>query len=383
MNLAFRHVCSYCDGAAEGDDGICACTPAPNRILSYELHALSGADFRASLRGADLWRYELLLPVARTYASALAVGGSPLLDLGSALDGVHLYAKDETRNPSGSIKDRATEVALAVARSQGYEEVIAASTGNAGVSLACIAAAQGMRAKVVVPASAPQSKLIQIESFGAELISFAGSYDEAFDYALDYAAQEGIFCRSTGFNPYTREGKKTCAFEIAERLSWDVPDWVVVPCGDGNILGAIDAGFHQLELLGCSTRSPRLVAAQAASSNSIQLTHAQAEVHGCIPRSPVSVTPQTIASSIAVGRPRDHVSAVRALQRSGGIAAAATDEEIESARRELARRFGLCVEPAAATAYAVTVQLRAAGRIRADEVVVLLLTGTGLSEPAL
>jgi threonine synthase len=382
MNVPFTLICSQCDGGATADSErrACVCTPTPNRVLSYALQTLSGAMFRASLRGTDLWRYESLLPVARTYASALRVGGSPLLDLGAALDGVQLYVKDETRNPSGSLKDRATEVALAVARSQGHDEVIAASTGNAGASLARLAAAHGMRAKVVLPASAPRGKLAQITAFGAELIIVDGSYDDAFDRAQEYAAHTGVCCRSTGVNPYTREGKKTCAFEIAEQLDWEAPDWVIVPCGDGNILSGIEAGFHQMELLGCSKRSPRLVAAQAASSNSIQLTHAIAKTRGTIPRFPVPVAPRTIANSIAVERPRDHVSAVRALLRSEGLAVTVDDGEIRFARRELARRFGLLVEPSAAAAYAVATRLRAGRTIADDDSCVLLLTGAGVPE---
>ncbi len=368
-------MCSYCDRPN------CGCNPKPNRVLRYALETISADAFVASLRGTDLWRYEALLPVGRTSAGPLPVGGTPLIELDGALDGARVYGKDETRHPSGSLKDRATEVALAVAASQGHSEVIAASTGNAGASLACIAAARGMRAIVVVPASAPRSKLSQIGAFGADLVAVDGSYDDAFDHALERAAQHGTFCRNTGVNPYTREGKKTAAFEIAEQLGWRAPDWVVVPCGDGNVLAGIGAGFEQLEAIGCTARSPRLVAAQAASSNSIELTLAQAVRDEAVPREPVAVAPRTRAESIAVSRPRDHVSAVRALLRSDGIAASAGEDDIRAARSTLARRFGLWVEPSSAVAYAVARRLRAAATIAAGETVVILLTGAGLKDP--
>lgn len=378
--------CCLCERTDAGHGGpaaeACACDdPAPNRRVVTR-PSPTRQEFLDSLHGRDLWRYEALLPVPRTYGSTLAVGGTPLLDLGTALDGIRLYAKDETRNPSGSLKDRATEVALAVARSQGHREVVAASTGNAGASLACIAAAHGMRATVVVPAGAPRAKLTQILAYGAELRTVDGSYDDAFDHAVAYAREHGVYCRNTGVNPYTREGKKTCALEIAEALGWTAPDWVVVPCGDGNILSGIGAGFEELAALGVLPSVPRLIAAQAESSNSIRLSWELALRQGRVARDPVPVTPATTADSIAVSRPRDHVAAVRALLHSKGLATTVGEADIRWASTELAHRFGLWAEPSTAAGYAALARLRRDGTVRAGDSVVVLLTGTGLKDPA-
>jgi threonine synthase len=352
-----------------------------NPVLRLDLGALSAAGFLESLSGTDLWRYEALLPAPRTRASRLRVGGTPLLDLGTGDNGVRLLAKDETRNPSGSLKDRATEVALAVAEEQGYARVVGASTGNAGASLACVAAARGMAAKVVVPAAAPPSKLAQIRAYGADLVKIDGTYDDAFDAALEIAARERAFCRNTGVNPYVREGKKTCALEIAEQLGWRAPDWVVVPCGDGNLLAGIGTGFLELVRLGVIAAPPRLVAAQARTSDSIARTFAIAVDEGQVPAVPVPVTPATRADSIAVGRPRDHVGAIRALLDCGGLPVVVDDAEIMAARRDLARGFGLWVEPAAAAGLAALGALRDEGTVAAGETVVLVLTGAGLKDP--
>lgn len=379
MTLAYQLCCSRCERPTDGRG--CVCESPQNPVVDYDLSALDADSFLGSLVRQDLWRYEALLPVSSEGAGNLQVGGTPLIDLGADEDGVRLRAKDETRNPSGSLKDRATEVALAVAKTQGHDTVVAASTGNAGASLACLSAAHGMRAKVVVPAAAPRAKLAQIRAYGAELIEVDGSYDEAFDAALELARREDAFCRNTGVNPYVREGKKTCALEIAEQLGWQVPDWVVVPCGDGNILSGIGAGFEQLAALGVAPRVPRLVAAQAQSSESIALTFEAAVEDGAIPCAPRPVTPESCADSISVALPRDHVGAIRALLACDGFPVVVSDEAILAARRRLAEGFGLWVEPAAAASLAAVRALQAQGTISAGDSVVMVLTGAGLKDP--
>jgi threonine synthase len=170
------------------------------------------------------------------------VGGTPLYTaprLGKSLGLPNLYLKDDTLNPSASIKDRASAVAVRRAIDIGATVVSAASTGNAGSSLACLAAALGLRAYVFVPESAPAAKLTQLLSFGAQVFAVRGTYDDAFDLCLAASDEFGWFNRSTGYNPFTREGKKTCAYEIWQALDGRIPDRVVVPTGDGNLLSGI------------------------------------------------------------------------------------------------------------------------------------------------
>ncbi|WP_150618701.1 threonine synthase [Pandoraea horticolens] len=334
----------------------------------------------STFRGRGMWRYRALLPVESRWGSRLVVGGTPLIDCGDD-GGVNLWVKDEARNPSGSLKDRATEVVLAVAKRAGCTHAVAASTGNAGASLACIAASQGMSATVVVPTSTPFVKLAQIRAYGAKVCEIDGTYDDAFEIAERMADDAGVCCRNTGINPFTREGKKTCAFEMAEAFDWCVPDWVVVPTGDGNILSGIAAGFLDLYALGITSAVPRLLAAQADSSNSITRDWQDDDEDTALPQSPTVVSPETVADSLSVSRPRDHFAALHALRVTRGACVALDDARILAASQTLARRFGLWFEPSTAAGYAALHECLATGRIQAGSRVVLLGTGTGLKAP--
>ncbi|APD11118.1 hypothetical protein UC34_02685 [Pandoraea vervacti] len=343
----------------------------------------SAAEVLSEFRGSamhGMWRYAALLPVEARWGSRLRVGGTPMVDCGDE-GGVRLWVKDDARNPSGSLKDRATELVLAVARRAGCTHAVTASTGNAGASLACIAASQGIAATVVVPARTPFVKLAQIRAYGANLREVDGTYDEAFDMAERMADDPLVCCRNTGINPFTREGKKTCAFEIAEAFDWQVPDWVIVPTGDGNILSGVAAGFLDLFALGITSAVPRLLAAQAVGSNSISRDWQRGDETTALPEAPTVVVPDTVADSLAVGRPRDHFAALHALRATRGACVALSDSQIGQASRALAQRFGLWFEPSTAAGYAALHASRASGRIRAGEQVVLLGTGSGMKSP--
>ncbi|VVD71474.1 Threonine synthase [Pandoraea iniqua] len=389
MTFSYRYVCVRC---AEPQDWgmICYLCPLCGHNLRIERververdsagESLAAADIVASFCGTGMWRYASLLPVSSRWSSRLAVGDTPLLALG-ADDGVHLWVKDDSRNPSGSLKDRATELVLAAARWLGCTRVVAASTGNAGASLACIAASQQLPATVVVPRHTPYAKLAQIRAYGAQVREIDGTYDEAFDVAVAMADAPDVYCRNTGFNPFTREGKKTCAFEIAETLGWDVPDWVVVPTGDGNILSGIATGFLDLHTLGITARVPRLLAAQASSSHSIAHDWLVSGASGPLPSSPTPVTPDTVADSLAVARPRDHLAALQALRMTQGECVVVTDAQIMASSQILSQRYGLWFEPSAAAGHAALSDSIARGRIAPGARVVLLGTGSGLKDP--
>ncbi|GAB3625776.1 threonine synthase [Pandoraea terrae] len=360
---------------------VCACEGAQNLRIAYDdVDVKTARGLRERIGGHGMWRYAPLLPAPQAFGSRLLVGGTPLLDCGDG-DGVRLRIKDETRNPSGSLKDRATELAVAVALMHGYRHVVAASTGNAGASLACIAAAQGIAATIVVPRRTPSAKLAQIAAYGAEVVRVDGDYDDAFAHAVDMSRRDGVYCRNTGYNPFTREGKKTCAFEIAEDLGWRVPDWVVVPTGDGNILSGMAVGFAELLALGMTTSMPRLVAAQSDTSASIARDWVTVASGRPIPSAPTPAAPSTVADSISVRFPRDHAGALAGLRQSRGVAVTVTENEIRRASRHLARRFGLWVEPSSAVGYAAFLRCVQDGTFHAGASVVLLSTGSGLKHP--
>jgi len=339
--------------------------------------------------GDGMLRYAALLPLENPAASLpLKIGGTPLYKAGRLGDLIglrNLYLKDDTGNPSASIKDRASAVALQRALDTGADTVAVASTGNAGSSTACLAAAMGLRAVVFVPESAPVPKLMQSLAYGATVFAVRGNYDDAYDLCLRASREFGWFNRSTGFNPFTREGKKTCSYEIWEQLG-RVPDRVVVPTGDGNILSGIWKGWRDLYAVGLIDRLPKIDCAQAEASAAISQAVEKARRGGSEADWRTfeieSVTASTIADSISVDRPRDGLAAVKAIIDSGGEAVTVADDEILTCMQEIASTSGVFAEPAAAAPWAAAKRMVTERRIAADEFIVCLVTGNGLKDVA-
>ena len=320
----------------------------------------------------------------------LQIGDTPLYPaerLGQSIGLRNLYLKDDTVNPSASSKDRASAFAVLRALDSGAETVAVASTGNAGSSLACVAAAAGIQAVVFVPEDAPVAKLTQALSFGATVLAVRGNYDDAFELCLSAADEFGWFNRSTGINPFTREGKKICAWEIWASLDGGVPDRIVVPTGDGNLLSAMWKGWRELKAVGLIDRLPKIDCAQSSASAAINRT-----VHRIrnsestnVQWSEVdveSVNASTVADSISVDRPRDGLAAVRAIVESGGEAITVPDDDILAAIPEMASLSGVFPEPAAAAPWAAVKQMVSDGKIEPDELVVCLVSGNGLKDIA-
>lgn len=305
----------------------------------------------------DIFRYAALLPVDPLVEPfPLKVGGTPIVRaerLGRSLGLEHLYLKDESGNPSASTKDRASAIALQRAVDIGAGTIAVASTGNAGSSTACLAAALGLQAIVFVPENAPVAKLTQTLAYGATLLAVRGTYDDAYDLCLRAADEFGWFNRSTGYNPFTREGKKTCSYEIWEALD-RVPDRVVVPTGDGNILSGTWKGWCDLRSVGLVDTLPKVDCARAH--------------------------PDTIADSISVIEPRDGLAASKAVAESGGATMTVTDDEILAAIPEIARTTGIFAEPAAAAPWAAVKRLVLDKTIDPEELVVCIVTGNGLKD---
>jgi len=306
------------------------------------------------------------------------VGGTPMFpatrlagDLG--LD--RLWIKDDTRNPSGSTKDRASLLVATKAGEFGLRTIAAASTGNAGTALAAVGAAAGLGTVVFVPASAPEAKLVQMLSYGARVLPILGTYDDAFELCLAACREFGWYNRNTALNPYTIEGKKTAAVEIAREMDPVVPDVVVVPVGDGVILSGVAKGFADLAASGLIASVPRLLAVQPEGSAAI----ARAWEDGLEDAEPVSGA-HSVADSLTVEAPRNARLCLRRLRESGGAAVAVSDGEILSAIPRLASRAGVFAEPAAAAGLAGLQAALDAGLVDRSESVVLLITGSGLKD---
>jgi threonine synthase len=373
--------CVHCRRWAPLEDGIYVCPACGgNHSVEYDLDAIRRAWPRDALAGnADrtIWRYAPLLPV-QSRLPGPPVGWTPLVPapvLARTLGIRELFLKDDGRNPSASFKDRASAIALQRARETGHELVTGASTGNAASATAVLAAAVGLRTRIFVPRTAPRAKIAQLLTFGAEVLAVDGTYDQAFDLCLEASRRYGWYNRNTGFNPYTREGKKTVSFKICEQRGWVAPDLVVVPVGNGNIISGVWKGFQELARLGFIDRCPRLLAAQADGSAAVVQA---ARGDGVI--RPVSG--DTVADSISVSLPRDGEAAVRAIRESDGFGVTVSDDAILAAIGEVARGAGVFGEPAACAAWA---GLRAAvgqGLVDPAWSVVVLITGNGLKDVA-
>ena len=378
--------CAATQDAAFGGFVCPAC--GGNLDIEYDYDQAARAFPRGG-RGAprDIFDYAAALPVFPDKTFPLRVGATPLYKprrLGAWLGMDWLYLKDESGNPSASIKDRASAVALQKAIDTQADVIAAASTGNAGSSLACLAAALGKKAVVFVPETAPAAKLTQLLSYGATVLAVRGSYDDAFELCLAAAAEFGWFNRNTGYNPFTREGKKTCSYEIWDALGSKMPDRIVVATGDGNVLSGIWKGCRDLLAMGLVDALPKIDAAQSTTSDAISRTVHKLRRRGTnIDWSKVdveAVSATTVADSIAVDRPRDGLAAVKAVIESGGEAVAVPDDEILAAIPDMSRLAGVFPEPAAAAPLAALKKMLANKTADPDERVVLIVSGSGLKD---
>ncbi len=380
--------CLSCQQLLPTDAGSMTCPSCGGNLdVEYDYRAMEAA--RWMIDRDDIFRYAALLPIrSLDFIPPQRVGQTPLYHAaraGASLGLDHVYIKDDGLNPSASFKDRAGAVALAVAREQGASVIAGATTGNAGSSMACLAGGAGFPCVIFVPAAAPPAKIAQLLVFGAKVIAVRGNYDQAYELCSEACRRKGWFNRNTGQNPYTREGKKTCSYELWEQLGRRAPDRVLVGTGDGNIISGIWKGFRDLYALGLIESLPRLYAVQSEKSAAISLAirslggkRPAAWCDVVVPK----VEATTIADSISVDEPRDGLAAVRAVVETGGDAVTVSDQDILAAIPDLARATGVFAEPAAAAAWAGLRQLVHAGKISRDERVVCLITGNGLKDVA-
>ena len=332
-------------------------------------------------RVMNSWRYKSLLPVQPdSKVPPLAVGWTPLYDAPRIADVLGIrqaWVKDDGANPTGSLKDRASTLVLARALEQGISTVSTASTGNAAAALAGLGASvPEIDIVIFVPATAPEAKIAQLLVYGATVLLVEGSYDDAFDLCMDVCQAEGWYSRNTGVNPFTTEGKKTVALEIAEQLEWNVPDVVAVSVGDGSIISGTYKGFYDLHQLGWIDKIPRIIGVQAGGSSVL----AQAWKNGIEAVDIVRTEAVNIADSISSELPRDRAKALRAVRATGGAFVTVSDDEILIALPEFAQLSGVFAEPAAVATYAGVQRAVESGVINNEESVCLLMTGNGLKD---
>jgi len=358
-------VCEFCFGPLE---------------VAYDLDGLRQAVTHESIAAGppNMWRYADLLPVCGDSPVDLGAGFTPLIRvdrLAAELGLGEVWVKDDTRNPTGSFKDRVVAVALTKARELGFKIAACASTGNLANSVAAHAARAGMESIVFVPHDLEAVKLVTTAVFGGHLVAVDGSYDDVNRLCAELASEFPAWAFvNVNIRPYYSEGSKTLAFEVAEQLGWRLPDHVIVPVASGSQLTKIDKGFRELADLGLveAEREVRISGAQALGCSPVATAFADGADHVR------PVKPATIAKSLAIGNPADGWYALEVVRRTDGAVESVSDDEIIDGIRLLARTEGIFAETAGGVTVATLAKLAAAGVVRSDERVVVYVTGSGL-----
>jgi threonine synthase len=381
--IGFR--CVVCQKRYRLDEVAYVCPDHGNEGIldvSYDYDAIAADAPRLSFAGSGdrtMWRYRAILPIGPDAPiPPLSVGGTPLYETALAAEvGVgRLWLKDETRQPTASLKDRASAMALVKAAEVGAEVVTTASTGNAAAALAGIAASTGQATVIFVPQAAPEAKVAQLLAYGATVVLVAGNYGAAFDLCMEAATANGWYNRNTGFNPFMTEGKKTVALEILEQVGWSAPDVVAVSVGDGSIIGGVHKGLKDALALGWIDRMPRILGVQSAGSD--YLVQAWESGEDVLKKAPIAA--DTVADSISADLPRDRIKALAAITETEGAYVRVDDAEILAAIPEIAAATGVFAEPAGAAGYPGIRHAVERGLIGANEDVVLIVTGSGLKD---
>ena len=357
----------------------CACGGILDIVYDYDYIKANLTKEKLKTRPHTMWRYRELLPVEEdTPDTPLRVGWSPLYEadrLGELLGVKKLWLKDDGQNPTASLKDRASAMAVAKAKEAGAKIIACSSTGNAASSLAGNAAAAGLRTFIFVPERAPKGKVAQLMTFGANVISVQGNYEETFELSKAAIDKWGWYNRNAAINPYLSEGKKTVSLEIAEQLDWKMPDYLAISVGDGCTIAGVWKGLKDLYAIGFIDRLPRLISAQAEGCHPVNRAIAENK-----PWEPMEEN--TLADSIAVGVPRNADKALAAIRESNGVVVNVTDDEIMAAQKLLGTTCGVFGEPAGVTGTAGLKKLCEQGVIGRDDTVVSVVTGNGLKDVA-
>ena len=381
-------VCVICGTAYPAEEAGYVCPDHGNEgILDvrYDYDLIGSRISRESLRqerDSTMWRYRPLLPMASDAAvPPLTVGGTPTYEtprLAKALGIGRVWVKDEGRQPTASLKDRASAMAIVKAGEAGSEVVTTASTGNAAAALSGLSASIGQKNVIFVPQTAPQAKIAQLLAYGSTVALVKGTYGDAFELCMEAAAEFGWYNRNTGFNPYMTEGKKTAGLEILEQLDWKVPDAIFVSVGDGSIIGGVHKAMKDATALGWIAHMPRIYGIQSAGSD--YLVQAFESGEDVLTKPPISA--DTVADSIAADLPRDRIKAMAAVIETDGAFLRVSDGAILAAVPTLARGSGVFAEPAGAAAYAGLIAAVDRGLVGPNDRVVVLSTGSGLKDVA-
>jgi threonine synthase len=363
--LEYRIECVRCRGLLE---------------LTYDLEGLKRAGPEL-FRGADLWRYSPVLPIANpAHRVTLGEGQTPLLDcpgLARHLRVKQLLVKFDGTNPTGTVKDRSSATAVAAALQFGYRVTSVVSSGNAGSSIAAYSTRAGLRSLIFAYERTSAPKLLHMSAAASDLFIYKGVYDDLIGH-WDRLVEERLFfdCGASR-NAYKQEGKKTLAYEIAEQSGFKLPDVIVAPVAVGETFIATYRGFREMAAMGWIEKVPLMVAAQAARSNPIARAWREHQ-----PIQPMKIG-YTVAEGLAAGDPgRKGQWVLRILREQNGLACDAEDEEILQAQKLLAQTEGIWAGPTGVATLAALGRLLAAKQLDPGQSICVIVTETGLKTEA-
>lgn len=369
--MEFSYRCTDCEAVFEIEPELTVC-PYCAKKQEPETPLMGVLEVVLEGKAPVDWEIKDLLPVPEEFFPPAPVGDTPLWEphnLRKEFGTPNLYIKDDGANPTSSFKDRASYLVSAFAKQNNIEDIVLASTGNAGSSMAGIGAAAGQRITLFLPEAAPPAKIIQALQYGARVFKVRGNYDFAYKLSQEYSREHGGLNRNTAYNPMTMEGKKTVSLEIFQQLG-RVPDHVFVPTGDGCIIGGVFKGFLDLMRLGISDRMPTIWCVQSDRSDSIN----RALKSGSFEK----ISASTLADSISVDVPAAGRPVVRWMKEHEGRPVTVKDGSIPVAQAKLSSSAGLFTEPAGATAFAGFLDV--VNELSKDDTFVVLATGNGLKD---
>jgi threonine synthase len=373
--------CAACGASYEARRLHNLCTVCGKPLLvRYDLSAAARTLTKESLQGrrADLWRYMEVLPVEREEnIVSFGEGWTPLLRaerLGASLGLRRLYVKDESQNPTQSFKARGMTAAVSMAKELGVEKLAVPSAGNAAGALAAYAARAGLEAHIFMPRDTPRANVVECEQTGARVTLIDGLITDCGAEVARRKESEGWFDVSTLKEPYRVEGKKTLGYELAEQMSWELPEVVIYPTGGGTGLIGMWKAFDEMEALGwIGAKRPRMVTVQAAGCAPIVRAFEEGKRFA-----DEFADAATIASGLRVPKAIGDFLILDALRASGGTAIAVSDDELLAAVREIGAAEGLFVAPEGAACLPALRKLIERGDVNRDERVVLFNTGAGV-----
>ena len=359
-----QYVCDFCFGPLE---------------VSYDYDAVARVISRERINKGPLtmWRYHDLLPVDAEMALDMQTGFTPLIrakNLGRLLGLNNLYIKNDSVNPTFSFKDRVVSVASAKALEFEFDTLACASTGNLAGSVSAHGAKAGMNTMVFFPSDLERGKILGAGIYGATLVAVDGTYDQVNRLCSELADNHRWAFVNINMRPFYSEGSKTLAYEVAEQLGWRAPDACVVPGASGSLFTKIYKGLNEMADLGLidSAAHTKMHIAQAEGCSPIVTAYDEDTPHVR------PVTPDTIAKSLAIGNPADGFYSIKTIERSGGSAVAAPEDEVVEGIQLLAETEGIFTETAGGVVISGLRKLAQSGKIRPDDLTVAYITGNGL-----